>query len=112
MVHDPEGSIPRIEEIASGMISGTIRPLLGARLLFPELHKLEKHVDPAIVRVITGVHSESDSLPLGDERKYWSPEALREKDELSASFEARVGPQLIDVAKQLVRQFSDKSSLP
>ena len=88
-----QASKARVVEIASKMISGSIRPLLGARLLYSELLVLEKETDPLILRFIIGVYSESDTFPLGDERERWAPEALRERDERSARYEARVRVQ-------------------
>jgi hypothetical protein len=37
------------------------------------------------------VNSESDALPIGPERKHWSPEALSEKDERANAYELQVG---------------------
>jgi hypothetical protein len=55
-----------------------------------ELPDLETKPESADVLFLKGVSSECDDLPLGSERQYWAPEALREKDALAASYETRI----------------------
>jgi hypothetical protein len=110
MRDDKLSSRLEIGEIAAAMISGSIRPSLGARMLVPHLHSLEKEVDSDIFRLFQGVDSESDALPIGPERKYWAPEALREKDEQANAYEMRLCGQLLKAAEYLVRRFPEASS--
>ena len=101
----------RIAEIALRILSGEVRPLLGAQMLDYFLHPLEKEVDWEIVRLMKGIASEVDGLPLGQERQYWADQALREKDRLADSYEERVGPAIVEAARKLREQFSTESSL-
>jgi hypothetical protein len=106
MSHDAEYARAEVVKIAKRMTEGDIRPLLGARLLFYSFHQLEDDIDPETWRFITGVHSESDALPIGPDRQHWAPAALREKDKIADDYEQRVRDRLIRVAKELVAQFS------
>lgn len=100
----------KIAEIASRILSGEVRPLLGARLLDSYSHHLEKELDWEIVRLMRGVASEVDGLPLGQERQYWADKALREKDRLADSYEEHVGPAIMEAARKLLEQFSTERS--
>jgi hypothetical protein len=97
----------QVVEVASAIVAGGIRPLLGARMLIGHLRQLGRNVDPETVRFLEGVDSESDHLPLGEERKFWAETALKEKDQVAGFYELRVGPRIIDAAKKLLAQFSD-----
>jgi hypothetical protein len=113
MSEDKQGSRLKIGEIASAIIDGSMRPLLGARMLMPYLHILEKEVDPNIFRLVLSVNSESDALPIGPERKHWSPKALTEKDERANAYELKVCTQLLKAAEYLASRFpKHSSSLP
>jgi hypothetical protein len=104
----PEGqSYYKLEvaEITAAMINGTIRPLLGARMLMTYLHTLKREVDPEIFRLFQAVDSEVDGLPIGPERAYWATGPLREKDEAADKYEARVRDELINAAEKLYLQF-------
>ena len=96
----------QVVEVASAIVAGGIRPLLGARMLLGHLRHLGPDVAPDIVRFLAGLDSESDHLPLGEERKFWAETALKEKDQVAGFYEQRVGPRIIDAAKRLLTQFS------
>ncbi len=113
MPNDKQYSRLEVGEIAAAMIEGKIRPLLGARMLMHHLHPLEEEVEPEIFRLYQGVDSESGDLPIGPERDHWAPAALLEKDALANAYELRHRDQLLEAARQLVRQFpKPNSSLP
>jgi hypothetical protein len=48
-------------------------------------------------------------MPLGEERKLWAEQALREKGGLAASYERQVLVDIIDAAKELLVLFSSPS---
>jgi hypothetical protein len=79
-------------------------------MLVGHLHQLGSDVDPEIVCFLTGVDSETDHLPLGEERKLWAEAALRAKDQVADAYEARVGPEIVETAKKLLVRFSGRSS--
>jgi hypothetical protein len=105
MPNDKQYSRLEVGEIATAMIEGTMRPLLGARMLMQHLHTLKDEVEPEIFRLFQGVDSESDSLPIGPERNHWGSEALLEKDAQASAYELQCRDQLLEAARHLVLQF-------
>ena len=101
----------QVAEIASAMLDGSTRPLLGARMLIGYLHRLKKEVDPEIFRLIQGVDSECDGLPIGSERRYWAPEASAQKDRRADKYEMATRTELLEAANRLLAQYHDKISL-
>ena len=95
----------RVVEIAGGILAGRLRPLLGARYLSRYVHDLEDEISHDAWCTIVGVDSESDDLPIGPERQYWAPEALREKDKVAFGYEEKVAGDVIRVAEELLRRF-------
>jgi hypothetical protein len=72
--------------------------LLAARQIYtslwtlPELQNVIKEEDFLFLKA---VDSECDGLPLGSERQYWAPEALREKDVKSRPYEQTIAKDLL-----------------
>lgn len=64
MPEDKQYSRLKVGELSSAMIAGSIRPLLGSRMLMPYLHSLKNEVDPEIFCLFQGVDSESDAYQL------------------------------------------------
>jgi hypothetical protein len=62
-----------------------------------ELKELEKSVQEKDFLFLTGVASECDELPLGDERQYWAPNSLREYDLRAQAYESQVRSDLLKV---------------
>ena len=52
------------------------------------------------------VDTETDHLPVDKERKNWSAEALKRKDEQIAQAEAFYGPDVIAACKKLMDRFA------
>ena len=55
-----------------------------------ELPELGRRADQSDILFLTGVVSESDEFPLGDERKHWSPNSLLEKDRLAQTYATEI----------------------
>jgi hypothetical protein len=64
-----------ILETAKGMLSGAVSPIVGARIIVKHRFKARLENDADILRFV-GIASETEALPLGDERKHWQPLAL------------------------------------
>ncbi len=94
--------------IAHEIVDGRVRPLAGACALCGHLHAVEGELNRNSRDLIVGVASECDGLPLGSERQYWAPEALREKDKKADEYEQQVGQDIIQVARELLVQFSGR----
>ena len=67
------------QQIAAAVLQGKLTILEGARLLvrFAHTNAIEQEDDR---RLIIAIESETDHLPIGEVRRLWSSDALREKD--------------------------------
>jgi hypothetical protein len=57
----------------------------------------------ALLRVFSGISSETDALPVGNEREFWSPEALKREDPSIVAAERKWAGEAIEAATKLVR---------
>lgn len=80
--------------------SGEIGLLLAVREINSALHELpelEKRIEEDDFVFFTAVASECDGLPLGSERQYWAPAALREKDTKIQAYEQAIREETLTV---------------
>jgi hypothetical protein len=63
---------------ANAFLAGQVGPIDTARSL-ARFRGIDKQLDQILVTFVA-VHSETDALPLGAERKLWNPEALKRQD--------------------------------
>ena len=82
---DPERQCAR--EITKAALDGQISILEAVRKLVSLAHT-DAVYDEADRLLIIGIDSKTDHLPVGEVRKLWAPDALREKDLEIASAEA------------------------
>ena len=52
-------------------------------------------------RLIIGIESETDDLPVGEARKLWAPDALKTKDVEIARFEELYRRQFLEACKRI-----------
>jgi len=90
----------RAREIAKAALDGQLSILEAVRKLVSLAHTDAIH-DEADRRLIIGIESETDHLPVGEVRKLWTLEALREKDVEIASAEAFWKPKFLGVCKRI-----------
>ena len=91
-----------ILRIARQLIAGEVGVIAASR----ELGYLRHEVEPQLANVLvtfTAIDSETDSLPVGDVRKEWSPEALKRKDKETAEAEDFYRDSAINAATELIR---------
>lgn len=96
------------ENIARAVLAGKCDPLLACRDLFDLRASLELF-PTTIMDTIAGVASEVDGLPIGSERSYWAPEALKVKDAEVETYRRRVR-NIINKAMQGILDFSRSAS--
>jgi len=72
-------AIDKAREIFERYFAGTIHPIAACREIL-KLRNLFNEPFGDDFEHLSALVSEFDHLPVGDERAYWSPEALREKD--------------------------------
>ncbi len=63
----------------------------------------------ALLYIFSGIHSETDALPVGDERELWDPEALKREDIKIAAAEQMWARRGIEAATKLVRLLESSS---
>ena len=97
----------QVVEVCEAILHEEIGVLLGVRQLCRLHYDLFDQVDDDFVLFI-GINSETDSLPIGDERQYWNEKILIEKDKEIAEIEARVKQDVFDTCQKLIKRFSSK----
>lgn len=96
----------RAIEIARGMIDGSIQYLEGAIELSALRFEVGLPEDDKDFLAFTGVSSETDHLPIGSVRQYWSQEALeRHEPEIQQSIKWAKEVSLSE-CKSIVARFS------
>ena len=95
-----DGERQRAREIANAVLNGQISILEAVRELVSLAHTDAIRLE-ADRRLIIGIESETDHLPVGEVRKLWAPEALREKDVEIAAAEARWKAKLLDACGRI-----------
>src|ERR1051326_1009300 len=85
-----------IQEVSEGQgnLLLAVRNISGA---LHELKELERRVGAADFRYLTGISSECDDLPLGNERQYWASDSLQEKDLQAGKYESQVRDRVLQV---------------
>ncbi|MCX7621991.1 MAG: hypothetical protein N2037_14260 [Acidimicrobiales bacterium] len=103
-----DGMSPRehAKRIAQSVLRGDYDPLLACRDL-ADLRKSLPEISDDIMDPFVGVASEVDDLPIGDERSFWSANALRQKDEEAADYRGRVQASVERALRRLLVLLSD-----
>jgi hypothetical protein len=70
----------RMADILAQVIDGKYSILLAARQVVQLCHEIDFDENKNDFLVFIGINSESDSLPIGPEKTYWSEDALRNKE--------------------------------
>ena len=93
-------------EVASRMISGELGVIAGCRLLTRLGHRLVEDwtQDPDFV-VFGAIESETDHLPLEDQRVFWNPAAFEEKQREVATFEQCARADVLAACKSVVARY-------
>jgi len=94
----------KIVAIARSILSGELGIIAGARQLCGLGHQVGADRDPDFAFFIA-LDSESDHLPIGEARKRWNPEALREKDAEVITFEASYRERAFEICRKLIQKY-------
>ncbi|MDR3480628.1 MAG: DUF2489 domain-containing protein [Burkholderiaceae bacterium] len=95
----------RIFETAHSMISGDISFIEGARTLSNLRHSAAIRDDDPDFMIFVGIDSETDALPIGAVRQYWSIDALAKLDREIEKAEAWAKQFGINSCESLVQRF-------
>lgn len=103
----PEWERNRAREISKSVLDGKTTILEAARglLHFAYTDAISSAEDK---KLIIAIESETDGLPIGEVRKLWAPDALREKDIEMSRAEALWKSEFLEMCKRIVRDGSDE----
>lgn len=89
------------KKIATQALNSEVHLLLACQKIAREAAKV-RSLPREITVVFDAIASETDELPLGEERQYWEPAALMEKDKEIEKYAAEVGPVLREAMEKLI----------
>ncbi|HEV3091791.1 MAG TPA: DUF2489 domain-containing protein [Candidatus Cybelea sp.] len=101
-----ESSKAQLVSVARAMLEGQLDLVAGVRRLMKLLLDMP---DPEwdAFDVIRGVESETDDLPVGEERALWNSKALAEKDIVRQDYEEKVRPVVLEACTRIVERFGE-----
>ena len=91
-------------EIAKLILAGDLGIIAGVRQLLPFRHEIELAEAEDAFRVLAGIDSETDHLPIGSQRLNWAEAALRKKEQEIAEAEAHAAKDVLRVCQRLLTQ--------
>jgi hypothetical protein len=97
--------------IARAILGGEMGVVLGARHITALGYAFEDAFDPDLILWV-GIDSQTDHLPVDEERRNWSQQALAIKDVEIAECEAFFKDAALDGCRRLLRRFSGASGDP
>ena len=95
----------RARDVAEAVLDGRITVLEGARALVPLAHT-DAIANVEDRRFIIGIESETDHLPVGEVRKLWAPDALKEKYVQIARTEALNRSDFLEACRRIANSHS------
>lgn len=94
-----------VVKICRAVIDGDIGVIAASRKLRDLHYQMFQDVDDDF-RIFIGIESETDHLPVGDERQYWGDAILSEKDKEMAEYEDKKMEVVIESCKKLIDRFT------
>ena len=95
----------QIVDICRAAVRGEIGVIDASRKLRNLQYQLFESIDHDFLCFIA-IESETDHLPVGNERQYWNKEVLIEKDKEIAAYESDVKQKFLDACNQVIERFS------
>jgi hypothetical protein len=92
--------------IAQAMLDGHLELIDGVRRL-TKLRANMSEMDRAGFDVIRGVESETDHLPITEERALWNSKAFAEKDAIRREYVEKVRPVVLEACARIVERFGE-----
>jgi hypothetical protein len=100
-------------ELARSILRGETSVILGSRRLASLAHELVSDWRLGEEFVVFGaLASESDHLPSGPERQYWSESALAREDQNIARLETRYRSEVLQACRKVIERFSPILTFP
>jgi hypothetical protein len=98
----------QIVALASGLVAGDLSLVPVARKLSAFRDGVKSEIG-ALLDVFVAIHSETDAMPIGEERALWNTEALVREDRRISAAEERWRHKAVTAAKQIVRLLEQSS---
>jgi hypothetical protein len=95
----------RVVQLAASILSGSIGAIEGSRVLASLQHEVEVADDDADFRDFASIASQTDALPVGQERKNWSIRALTRSIAEVNDGETWARQQIDEACRSLIRRF-------
>ena len=95
----------RARDLAEAVLDGRITVLEAVRALVSLAHT-DAIADVEDRKLIIGIESETDHLPVGEVRKLWAPYALKEKDVEIARAEALYRNDFLEACRRIANSSS------
>ena len=93
--------------VIRAMLKGDIDLLYGCRRLVRLQHLVRETHSEAWLTIV-GIESETDDLPLGDQKLPWSPDMLKEKEREAKAYLDKVEPILLKACQELLARFENE----
>jgi Protein of unknown function (DUF2489) len=93
-----------IVRCALDLIEGRAGVIESSRAMQRLAYKVRDEQDPNFT-LFCAIYSESDALPVGEERKNWAPSALRRESAEIESLEDRWREQALQAARFLIKEY-------
>ena len=92
----------RLYEIVKATLAGDLGVIAGVRQLIAFRHKIELTEAEDDFRILVGIDSETDHLPIGSQRLNWSKAALRNKEKEIVEAEVHAAEDVLRVCQRLI----------
>lgn len=100
-----------IVKVAQAILNGTMDVIDGARMLHGLGHDVSADdLDPDF-SIFVVIDSDTDHLPIGDERQLWSENALVEKDEEIRKIKAFYKDDVVQACTRLILRFETHNNV-
>jgi hypothetical protein len=94
-----------VARVASGILGGSISAIEGARWLAGLRHEVEVSDDDEDFLLFVSVASQTENLPIGEQRKLWQSDSLARMDSEVADAEKWARDETAAACRSLVRRF-------
>ena len=111
-IRDPndDDALQRARQIATKAIAGEVPLFLACRDLAALRSRLSS-LPPGTLDAFVTIASETETLPIGEERRYWEAKALLAKDREAAEYLGRVKHMIEDDLKQFLAVTATSSEM-
>ena len=96
----------RVVDVCKGMLQGNVDMISGARKLAEYNYQLFGEIIDDDFLPIVNFNEQTDDMPIGNQRQYYSEEFLSRMDKTYTEFEAKVKQEIFDACHKLIERYS------